>query len=239
MATSISLVPHRLLCYFYAAFTVDTLYAMNKLRKLRQPTSPMPGGYTADNEPNNSLQPVAQSRTMMYALSASTSTQRMVKKATSNVETVSRFPPAAKPVTIKEQYWAARALTAEALLAARITHTGELRALTEAEQEKRNRELEVVHHLHEDRQSKLERLVLILLACLVLFVAALLYSFVWSHHAPPARHSKPSHFTIPILSPFASVCALRIILMLSPRLSMRHQYSTQKLSSSSAWLQRV
>ncbi|OCH86744.1 hypothetical protein OBBRIDRAFT_714554, partial [Obba rivulosa] len=126
--------------------------------------------------------------------------------AVSTVESISRFPLAAKPVTATEQYWAARALTAEALLAARITHTNELQALTEAEQEKRSREMEAVHRLHEVRHSQLERLVVVLLGCLVIFVSVVMYTFSGSHHhAPPARYSKPSHFTIPILSPFASV----------------------------------
>ena len=48
-----------------------------------------------------------------------------------------RVPPAVKPVTSTEQYWAARALTAETLLSVRSAHQQELRAMTQYGDEKR------------------------------------------------------------------------------------------------------
>ncbi|KAF7342074.1 hypothetical protein MVEN_01794700 [Mycena venus] len=112
------------------------------------------------------------------------------------------YKAALQPHTSSEQYWAARALTAETLLAARLEHHRELRSLSYAEETKRARE----RAAHDARHAKLERLVLALLAMLVLFVLALLHLAHKSASAATSRQRKPpSHFTIPILSPFTSV----------------------------------
>ncbi|KAJ7481792.1 hypothetical protein FB451DRAFT_137380 [Mycena latifolia] len=104
-----------------------------------------------------------------------------------------------QPRTSSEQYWAARALTAETLLSARLEHQRELRSLSYAEESKRVKELMA----HDARHAKLERLVLALLAAVLLLVIALLNI---AHSDRPARGPKlPAHFTIPILSPFTSV----------------------------------
>ena len=47
-------------------------------------------------------------------------------------------PPIVKPKTVAEQYWAARALTAEAVLSVKAQHHEELRQLTVIEHEKRS-----------------------------------------------------------------------------------------------------
>lgn len=47
------------------------------------------------------------------------------------------IPKTAKPVTPAEQYWAARALTAEALLSAKTRHHEEIRMLAVVEETKR------------------------------------------------------------------------------------------------------
>ncbi|KAK7042272.1 hypothetical protein R3P38DRAFT_2889468 [Favolaschia claudopus] len=97
-------------------------------------------------------------------------------------------------------YWAARALKAETLLAARVEHHRELRSLSFVEETKRARE----RNAHDARHAKLEKLVLVLLVMLVLLVLALLHL---AHKSTSKSRSRklPFHFTIPILSPFTSV----------------------------------
>ncbi|OBZ76258.1 hypothetical protein A0H81_03020 [Grifola frondosa] len=82
--------------------------------------------------------------------------------------------------------------------------------LSVAEQEKRSRELDALQRTHEYRHAKLERLVLLLLGCLVALAAAMLHSILRQNHHPhppsPSRWTIPvMHFTIPVLSPFTSV----------------------------------
>ncbi|KAJ7090562.1 hypothetical protein C8R43DRAFT_1142069 [Mycena crocata] len=106
-----------------------------------------------------------------------------------------------RPRTNAEQYWVARALTAETLLAARLEHHRDLRLLSYAEEHKRARELAV----YDARHVKLERLVLALLVTLLLLVFALL-KFARDAATQASRIRKlPTHFTIPILSPWTSV----------------------------------
>ncbi|KAJ7905123.1 hypothetical protein B0H13DRAFT_2508843 [Mycena leptocephala] len=108
------------------------------------------------------------------------------------------YKTALQPRTSAEQYWAARALTAETLLSARLEHHRELRSLSYAEETKRKQAV------HDARHAKLERLVLALLVMLLLLVFALLH--LAHKSAATARPRKvPAHFTIPILSPFTSV----------------------------------
>ena len=47
-------------------------------------------------------------------------------------------PKSVKPVTPAEQYWAARALTAEAILSAKVQHHQEIRTLAVVEETKRS-----------------------------------------------------------------------------------------------------
>ena len=76
---------------------------------------------------------------MMYAQAALVPARPATQPAlaTSAAKTALSFPPSVKPTTTAEQYWAARALTAETLLSARLAHQGELLALSAAEEEKR------------------------------------------------------------------------------------------------------
>ncbi|KZT64975.1 hypothetical protein DAEQUDRAFT_677633 [Daedalea quercina L-15889] len=115
------------------------------------------------------------------------------------------LPPNVRPTTTAEQYWAARALTAETLLSAKLAHQNELMDLSSAEEEKRAREISLLQRRHEERNSRLEMLVILLLCCLVATVAAIVHSHSSARHAAPTGWSIPTHFTIPILSPFTSV----------------------------------
>ena len=76
---------------------------------------------------------------MMYAQAALVPAKPATQPslATSAVQATMSFPASVKPTTPAEQYWAARALTAETLLSARLAHQGELLALSAAEEEKR------------------------------------------------------------------------------------------------------
>ncbi|KAJ7248122.1 hypothetical protein B0H12DRAFT_1072730 [Mycena haematopus] len=112
------------------------------------------------------------------------------------------YKAALQPRTSAEQYWAARALTAETLLVARLEHHRELRSLSYVEETKRAKE----QAAHDARHAKLERLIFALLVMLLLLVLALLHLAHKSASASASRPRRlPSHFTIPILSPFTSV----------------------------------
>ncbi|PBL03077.1 hypothetical protein ARMGADRAFT_1551 [Armillaria gallica] len=116
-------------------------------------------------------------------------------------------PDDVTPRSRVEQYWAARALTAEALLSARTEHHRELRTLSFGEELKRSRERNALMKANEDKISRMEKLTWALLGVIV-FLAILI---VWMSHVNqhrtqrPQRWLLPSHFTIPILSPFTSV----------------------------------
>lgn len=127
----------------------------------------------------------------------------VVATAPSSALPAAPIPKSAKPVTATEQYWAARALTAEALLSVKTQHHAEIRTLAVVEETKRMQEVARVHRMHEVRQRRLELAAVALLALL----AALAASFLYTLHQTqsPARKSGSLHFTIPILSPFASV----------------------------------
>ncbi|KAF8911356.1 hypothetical protein CPB85DRAFT_651015 [Mucidula mucida] len=104
-----------------------------------------------------------------------------------------------------EQYWAARALTAEALLKARTEHHRELRAMSMTEDLKRTRERSGLIKANEDKLVRMERLTWALLGIIV-FLALLVVSISTRQREPQRQHwLLPSHFTIPVLSPFTSV----------------------------------
>jgi hypothetical protein len=60
-----------------------------------------------------------------------------------------------QPRSTAEQYWAARALSAETLLAARVEHHRELRTLTSVHDDRREQD----KAMHEARYARLEALV--------------------------------------------------------------------------------
>ena len=106
------------------------LEAMHKLRKLHnssntrfpEPASPAPQKRnSASSEPSTAIN--VRSRTMAYA-SSSTSDPLSIAWDV-------------RPRSSTEQYWAARALTAETLLSARMAHHQEIRTLTYSEEAKR------------------------------------------------------------------------------------------------------
>ncbi|PSR74720.1 hypothetical protein PHLCEN_2v9599 [Hermanssonia centrifuga] len=76
-----------------------------------------------------------QSRTMMYAReTAQPSNTRLVL---TSERPLPRPPTSGKPMTASEQYWAARALTAEALLSMKSIHYEQIQMLSATEETKR------------------------------------------------------------------------------------------------------
>ncbi|KAH7912860.1 hypothetical protein BJ138DRAFT_1082811 [Hygrophoropsis aurantiaca] len=183
---------------------------MNKLRKPFKSTTPTPTSETLRNN-------LSQTDALSWTENPSTQMSRTLQLATASLNTrtasqsnghqVTRKDPArvyvaARPQTIVEQYWAARALTAETALKTRIVHAQELKNLRSSTDNKHAREMSALVHASEVRQSKLEKFVVVLLGSVLLLFLAIVYILLRHAGQSPPRSS---HFTIPILSPFASV----------------------------------
>lgn len=125
------------------------------------------------------------------------------------------IPVEIQPLTASEQYWATRALKAEALLSAQESHHREVRSLGFSQDVKRSRELATLAQQHKEKHASMEKLVMLLTATVALLVLLVIYLAThYTHHSlllqqqQQQRHwlaGLPSHFTIPILSPFTSV----------------------------------
>ncbi|KAI0786245.1 hypothetical protein C8Q75DRAFT_772918 [Abortiporus biennis] len=184
---------------------VDVTTNGNKLRK-----QPPAHRNSSMSQPISAHQSAYQSRTMMFAketIPPPVNLKRQLVNVTpQSVETATPTVPPAS-MTSTEQYWASRAWTAETLLTATATYHQELRSMTEAEKAKRAEEIAALQKQHEVKQSKLERLALLLLTWLISLVAVILYLVVRGHHSPlqQSKWTSPVHFTIPVLSPFTSV----------------------------------
>ncbi|KAH0831124.1 hypothetical protein J3R83DRAFT_13690 [Lanmaoa asiatica] len=174
---------------------------MNRFRKPR-PNEP---------SPMTPIATTAMSRTMRLAVSGmKVSVSSRGDDSGSNSTSLQRrgtwfsAPAAAAPRTKTEQYWAARALVAETLLSARDRHQDELAEMRRMEEQKREREIGTILHANDQRQRRLERLMVTCLAVLLGFMGWLVVMIAPDWGAK-GKSNKPSHFTIPILSPFASV----------------------------------
>ncbi|KDR80371.1 hypothetical protein GALMADRAFT_136861 [Galerina marginata CBS 339.88] len=120
-----------------------------------------------------------------------------------------------QPLTATEQYWATRALKAEALLAAQETHQKEVRTLGHAQDMKRERELGLLAKEHKEKHAALEKLLMLLAILVAMLVVVIIYlSTHYTRHSMLLHQKQQggwwstigaSHFTIPILSPFTSV----------------------------------
>ncbi|KAF5392783.1 hypothetical protein D9757_001027 [Collybiopsis confluens] len=113
-----------------------------------------------------------------------------------------RYPPR----TRTEQYWAARALTAETLLFTKKEHYQDMRIATDSSEMKRVTEITQLTKMYDERQMKLEKWLVTLLGVLLIFSFAVLISHIsLAHTGIRGKKASWTHFTIPILSPFASV----------------------------------
>ncbi|KAH6917870.1 hypothetical protein BKA70DRAFT_1088124 [Coprinopsis sp. MPI-PUGE-AT-0042] len=116
-----------------------------------------------------------------------------------------------EPLTAREQYWATRALKAEALLEAKELHHREVKSISFSQDMKRSRDLTLLLQQHEAKQASLEKVLLVLGAVIAVLVLIIIYlSIHHARHASKVQRSSwltglPNHFTIPILSPFTSV----------------------------------
>jgi len=170
-----------------------SLAAMNM--KLRKPSQPSTASANASSTK-------VMSRTMQLAISGTKVSQGV--DASGGLQRTGIWfsaPAAAVPHTKVEQYWATRAFVAETLLSVRDRHQDELAEIRRTEGEKRERELSVILHANDKRQGRMERMMVVCLVVLLGFMAWLVTVIAPGRDAK----SKPSHFTIPILSPFASV----------------------------------
>jgi len=145
------------------------------------------------------------SRTMMFAKAT---TQMTVPAISSFVEPNAMLKQEKRvKMASGEQYWAARALTAETMLSAVASHQEELRVVAATHEEKRTQEIAALHEHHHRKQTKLERLALLLVTWLIVMMTVTMYLLARGHHytPPPSKWAAPLHFTIPFLSPFTSV----------------------------------
>ncbi|KAG1867576.1 hypothetical protein C8R48DRAFT_599239 [Suillus tomentosus] len=188
---------------------------MNKLRKPKPPATiynpPSSAQTTRSDIHNNNQHLVSESvqskppvsRTMQIA-SASLAVERIsTAKNTLGYPKTTWYsaPAAAKPRTSVEQYWAARALVAETVLTTRVQYQKEMTDVRLGKEEKQTNQLAALMRANEERQSRLEKFVVALLACFILLFLALIYILL--RDSPKSKGA--SHFTIPILSPFTSV----------------------------------
>ncbi|THU78268.1 hypothetical protein K435DRAFT_700415 [Dendrothele bispora CBS 962.96] len=118
------------------------------------------------------------------------------------------FPSNFSPRSRVEQYWAARALSAETLLSAKTEHLVEVKNLTYTGDVRRAKEIAELTRAHNERLARLEKLIIVLLGFIAVFFGTILIAYLdassSSLRSTSNRHSW-AHFTIPILSPFASV----------------------------------
>ncbi|KAF4579574.1 hypothetical protein AB1N83_009057 [Pleurotus pulmonarius] len=108
-----------------------------------------------------------------------------------------------------EAYWASRALMAESALAAQVSRQDALQYLSYKQEIQSAKNLAVLGSENDAKHAMLERVVLLLIGCVILLVSVVIYLAVSTHHRSSKQASSwltlPSHFTIPILSPFTSV----------------------------------
>ncbi|KAG1900123.1 uncharacterized protein F5891DRAFT_1034357 [Suillus fuscotomentosus] len=189
----------QLVCYALHALRLT----MNKLRKPKPPAtiySPPSSIQTARSDIHNNNQHLVSesvqskppvSRTMQIA-SASLAVER-ISTAKNTLEypktTWYSAPAAAKP----------RTSVAETVLTTRVQYQKEMTDVRLGKEEKQT--LAALMRASEERQSRLEKFVVALLACFTLLFLALIYILL--RDSPKSKGA--SHFTIPILSPFTSV----------------------------------
>ncbi|KAF9553309.1 hypothetical protein CPC08DRAFT_645800 [Agrocybe pediades] len=120
-----------------------------------------------------------------------------------------------QPLTAKEQYWATRALRAEALLTAQEHHKKEVKNLEHVQEMRLQRELAMISKEYKEKQTMLEKLLAVLAAVVAILILVIIYLTIhYARHSTQIQHKQQerwwaaigaSHFTIPILSPFTSV----------------------------------
>ncbi|KJA21389.1 hypothetical protein HYPSUDRAFT_67735 [Hypholoma sublateritium FD-334 SS-4] len=120
-----------------------------------------------------------------------------------------------QPMTAPEQYWATRALRAEALLEAHLTHKKEVQTVGEAHDVRREREIGALAKEYKEKHASLEGLLHFLFVLISILVLVIIYLTThFTRHSLLMQDKQQerwwsaigaSHFTIPVLSPFTSV----------------------------------
>jgi len=180
---------------------------LQKLRRYRDTFRHKP----TDSDPYNPMPPkpfantvapqTAISRTLYYAQKGPSLIPSAGRLSNARSGSVAPCPA---PDSSAARYWAARAVTAEVLLAERNKHAHELRGVIHEEDAKRREEIAALHGAHEARQRKMEWMVICCIAVLAVVVLCLLVIHGSASSHTQTRHTA-SHFTIPVLSPFTSV----------------------------------
>ncbi|RDX52319.1 hypothetical protein OH76DRAFT_1345502 [Lentinus brumalis] len=134
------------------------------------------------------------------------------------------------PITTVEHYWALRATIAETRLHAQEIHRQEVAAIHNSHAESRSRDLAEMNSRYERELSRIKYMVLGMLAALAVLISAVMFILVRYVPMTPAPSRRGAvHFTIPILSPFASVIEhetsavnvpLVVVLLLSAGISL-------------------
>ncbi|KAJ8474817.1 hypothetical protein ONZ51_g6957 [Trametes cubensis] len=112
-----------------------------------------------------------------------------------------------RSVTAMEHHWAMRATRAEAMYAAQTDRQREISTLSASMEERRARDMAELNARFSDQFAKHQQMMWMILGTMISVVATLMYLLVRTC-APAASSSRwlpPLHFTIPVLSPFASV----------------------------------
>lgn len=113
---------------------------MNKLRKKPPPRqNPDPQYPTASTMSTAvAISPAVQSRTMMFARANTDVSSLPSSSLLKNSNLATTYAKSKQQMTNSEQYWAARALTAETMLTANAQYQREIRNMSESERIKRS-----------------------------------------------------------------------------------------------------
>ncbi|KAL1709560.1 hypothetical protein EV121DRAFT_286619 [Schizophyllum commune] len=113
-------------------------------------------------------------------------------------------PPSTKPLSA-EQYWTTRALAGESLHSVHLHYQEKLHQAVAEQEWKREREIATLAEKHKEEQRRKETFLLTLLVGTFITLLMTLHVAGRATQPPPPNKWLSTHFTIPILSPFASV----------------------------------
>ncbi|KAH8112832.1 hypothetical protein DFH11DRAFT_1705988 [Phellopilus nigrolimitatus] len=185
-------------------------------RSLCASSTPYPLAPTPPAQPlTKPVMSATTSRTMAYARAQteSDSYRLVATRKTKDLNTPnhltypegSSFAASLAPKTISEQYWAVRALVAEVRLSEREEYQMDAQERARLEEQRRQLAVEAAHKFHENRVSRLERLVIGLISAVVLIALVLLFRQQKHTEDKTKKSAFRPHLTIPILSPFTSI----------------------------------
>lgn len=113
-------------------------------------------------------------------------------------------PPSSTPLSA-EHYWTTRALAGESLHSMHLQHQYELQCVVAEQERKRERELTMLAESQKQADRRRENFMMTLLIGMFITLLMTLHVAGRATQPPPPNKWLSTHFTIPILSPFASV----------------------------------